>query len=132
MPDAQDIQGTVFKNGSAILLARVVGAGGAAITRAEVATIRYTAFLLDDQDPDQQAPLDGHVGVSIPVADTIYDTLQTDAIWTRDTIGYNFKQALDVSSHQAFPMAGRSYRILYELTPTSGQMILVRFRVHAI
>jgi hypothetical protein len=132
MPDAQDIQGEVFKNGSAILLARVVGAGGAAVTRDEVAAIRYTACLLDDQDPDQQTPLDGHVAVSLSVADTIYDALQTDAIWTRDAIGYNFKHVLDVSSHQAFPTAGRSYRIVYELTPTSGQVILVRFRVHAI
>jgi len=132
MPDAQDIQGTVFKNGSAILLARVVGADGAAVTRDALAAIHYTVYLLDDQDPDQQTPLDGHVAVSLSVTEAIYDTLQTDAVWTRDAIGYNFKHILDVSTHQAFPTAGRSYRIVYELTPTSGQVILVRFRVHAI
>jgi len=132
MPDAQDIQGTVFKNGSAILLARVVGAGGTAVTQAEIAAIRYTAHLLDDQDPDQQTPLEGHVAVSLSVADNIYDTLQTDALWTRDTIGYNFKHVLDVTSYPAFPTAGRSYRIVVELTPASGQVILVRFRLHAI
>jgi len=132
MPDAQDIQGTVFKNGSAILLARVVGADGAAVTRDALAAIHYTVYLLDDQDPDQQTPLDGHIAVSLSVAEAIYDTLQTDAVWTRDAIGYNFKHILDVSAHQAFPTAGRSYRIVYELTPTSGQVILVRFRVHAI
>ncbi len=132
MPDAQDIQGTVFKNGSAILLARVVGADGEAITRNTLAAIRYTASLLDDQDPDQQTPLDGHVAISLSVAEAIYDTVQTDAIWTRDSIGYNFKHVLDVSAHEAFPTAGRSYRIVHELTPTSGQVILVRFRVHAI
>jgi hypothetical protein len=132
MPDAQDIHGTVFKNGSATLLARVVGASGAAVVRADVAAICYTVYLLDDEDPDQQTPLAGHIRVSLPVEDAIYDTLQTDPIWTRDTVGYNFKHVLDVSVHQAFPTAGRGYRIAYELTPTNGQVILVRFRVHAI
>ena len=132
MPDARDIHGTVFKNGSAIFLARVVGATGTAVTRADVASIRYTVYLLDDQDPDQQTPLAGHTAVSLSVSGAIYDALETDAIWTRDAIGYNFKHVLDVSAHAAFPTAGRAYRIVYELTPASGQIILVRFRVHAI
>ena len=132
MPNAQDIEGTVFKNGSAILLARVVGADGEAITRNTLAAIRYTVYLLDDHDPDQQTPQDGHVGISLSVAEAVYDLVQTDAVWTRDSIGYNFKHVLDVSAHEAFPMAGRSYRIVYELSPTSGQVILLRFRVHAI
>jgi hypothetical protein len=89
-------------------------------------------YLLDDQDPDQQTPQDGHVAIPLSVAEAVHDLLQTDAVWTRDSIGYNFKHVLDVSAHQAFPMAGRSYRIVYELSPTSGQVILLRFRVHAI
>ncbi len=132
MPDAQDIHGTVFKNGSATLLARVVGADGAAITRAEVASICYTVYLLDDQDPDQQTSLAGHAGIALQASDVLYDALQTGPIWTRDAVGYNFKHVLEVSSHKAFPTAGRSYRIVYALTPTAGQVILVRFRVHAI
>jgi hypothetical protein len=132
MPDARDIHGTVFKNGSAIFLARVVGPDGAAVTQGDVASLRYTVYLLDDQDPDQQTPLTGHSGVSLAVSAVIYDELQTDAIWTRDAIGYNFKHVLDVSAHAAFPTAGRAYRIVYELTPASGQIVLVRFRVHAI
>jgi len=132
MPDARDIHGTVFKNGSAIFLARVVGPTGAVVTQADVASLRYSVYLLDDQDPDQQTPLTGHSGVSLAVSGVIYDALRTDAIWTRDAIGYNFKHVLDVSAHAAFPTAGRTYRIAYELTPASGQVILVRFRVHAI
>ena len=132
MPDAQDIHGTVFKNGSATLLARVVGADGAAVTRAQVASICYTVCLLDEQDPDQQLPQAGHAGMALQASDVLYDVLQTGPLWTRDTVGYNFKHVLDVSSHQAFPTAGRSYRIVYELSPTAGQAILVRFRVHAI
>jgi len=132
MPDAHDIHGTVFKNGSAILLARVVGPTGAAVTQADVASLRYSVYLLDEQDPDQQTPLAGHTAVSLVVSGVVYDALQTDPIWTRDAIGYNFRHVLDVSAHAAFPTAGRAYRIVYELTPASGQVILVRFRVHAI
>ena len=36
MSDAQDIHGTVFKNGSATLLARVVGPSGAVMTQSDV------------------------------------------------------------------------------------------------
>jgi hypothetical protein len=132
MPDAHDIHGTVFKNGSATLLARVVGAAGTPIARADVASIRYTVYLLDHHDPDRQMPLAGHIGVPLAVAEAVYDIVQIDALWTRDTVGYNFKHVLDVSSHQAFPTAGRGYRIVYEIAPTNGQVILLRFRVHAI
>ena len=82
--------------------------------------------------PDGQTPVTGHSGVSLPVSAVIFNTLQTDALWTRDAIGYNFKHVLEVAAHPAFAVAGRSYRIVYELTPAAGQVILVRFRVHAI
>ncbi|MGQ9576485.1 MAG: hypothetical protein ACUVUC_14325 [Thermoguttaceae bacterium] len=132
MPEAQDIHGTVFKNGSATLLARVVGASGTPITRSQIAAIQYSIFLLQEDDPDSQTPVAGHAGVSVPVSSVIYDSLQTDALWTRDSVGYNFKHVLEVEEHPAFAAAGRSYRIVYELRPAAGQVILVRFRVHAI
>jgi hypothetical protein len=131
MADAQDIHGTVFKNGSATLLARVVGAAGAAVTQSDIAAVKYGIYLLDEDDPDGQTPVTGHSGVSLPVSAVIFNTLQTDALWTRDATGYNFKHVLEVGAHPAFAVAGRSYRIVYELTPAAGQVILVRFRVHA-
>jgi hypothetical protein len=132
MADAQDIHGTVFKNGSATLLARVVGAAGAVVTRADIASIKYSIYLLDDDDPDSQTAVTGHVAVSLSVSAVIFDTLQTDALWTKDAVGYNFKHVMAVAEHPAFAAAGRSYRVVYELTPAAGQVILVRFRVHAV
>jgi hypothetical protein len=132
MPDAQDIHGTVFKNGSATLLARVVGAGGAAITQSDLVSLAYSVYLLDEDDPDSQTTVAGHTAVSLPVSAVVFNTLQTDALWTKDAIGYNFKHVLEVVAHPAFAVAGRTYRIVYELTPAAGQVILVRFRVHAI
>lgn len=132
MPDAQDIYGTVFKNGSATLLARVVGADGSAIQQADLASAKYTIYLLDDTDPDSGTAVTGHTDVAVAVADLIFDTLQNDNLWDVDATGYNFRHVLDVSANQAFATAGRHYRIVFELTPTSGQVILVRFQVHAI
>ncbi len=132
MADARDIHGTVFKNGSATLLARVVGAAGAAVAQADVAAVKYTVYLLDEDDPDSQTAVTGHVAVPLAVPEVVFNALQTGALWTQDAVGYNFKHVLDVAAHPAFAAAGRSYRIVYELTPTAGQVILVRFRVHAV
>jgi hypothetical protein len=132
MANASDIHGVVFKNGSATLLARVVGADGTPITQANVASARYTAYLLDENDPDAATPVAGHTEVAVGLGSLIYDTLQQDDLWDVDETGYNFKHVLDVSIQQVFAVAGRIYRVVFELVPTSGQVILVRFRLHAI
>jgi hypothetical protein len=132
MADASDIHGVVFKIGSATLLARVGGGDGNPIARAQIAQAAYTVFLLDESDPDAAAAVAGHTDVPVAVAGLIYDALQTDALWDVDQTGYNFKHVLDVSAAAAFAVAGRIYRIEFRLTPVAGQVILVRFRVHAI
>jgi len=132
MANASDIHGVVFKNGSATLLARVVGSDGNPINQGHIASAAYTVYLLDESDPDAGTPVAGHTDVAVAVASLIYDSLQNDDLWDVDELGYNFKHVLDVSSNQAFAAAGRSYRVVFQLTPTSGQVILVRFRVHAI
>jgi hypothetical protein len=132
MADAADVHGVVFKNGSATLLARVVGAQGTPLTQSDVASANYTAYLLEESDPDEAAPVAGHTGVAVDVASLIYNSLQNDELWDVDEIGYNFRHTLDVSANQVFTMAGRIYRIVFELTPTSGQIVLVRFRLHSI
>lgn len=132
MAEATDIYGTAFKNGSATLLARVIGSDGAAIVRADVASAKYTIYLLDDQDPDSRTAVTGHANVSLTLADVIFNSLQTDALWTVDGTGYNFRHVLDVSANQAFTVAGRRFLVEVELTPVSGQVILLRFRINAI
>jgi len=132
MADASDIRGTVFKNGSATLLARVVGANAAVIVQADIASAAYTVTLLDDDDPAAGAAVEGHTDVAVDVAGLIFDTLQTDDLWDVDAIGYNFKHVLDVAENQAFATAGRNYRVVFQLTPNSGQVLLVRFKVCAI
>ena len=132
MAEAMDIFGTAFKNGSAVLLARIVGVDGENITQADIATIRYSVYLLDDQDADSRTAVTGHSQVTLPVYQVVYNSLQQDATWTVDSIGYNFRHVLDVTAQPAFAAAGRRYLIEYALTPLSGQVILVRYRFNVI
>lgn len=132
MAEAIDIFGAAFKNGSATLMARIVGPGGVNITQADIATIKYSIYLLDDQDPDSRTPVTGHSQITLPVYQVIFNTLQTDATWTVDSVGYNFKHVLDVAGQPAFPLAGRRCLIEYSLTPLTGQIILVRYRINVI
>ena len=132
MVEAADTYGTALKNGSVTLLARVVGKDGANVVQTDIASAEYSVYLLDDQDADARTAITGHTGVSPAVADVIFNSLQTDALWTVDTTGYNFRHVLDVSANQAFTIAGRRFLVEFELTPSSGQVILVRFRINAI
>lgn len=132
MSEARDIHGAAFKHGSATLLARIVGNDGADLVQADLASIEYAVYLLDDQDADARTPISGHTDVAVNVTDAVFDTLQKDALWTVDDVGYNFRHVLDVSSSQAFSVAGRRYLVEFRLVPNSGQVILVRFRINVI
>ena len=132
MPHANDIFGTAFKNGSAILMARIVDAAGANVQQAGLAAIEYSIYELDPCRPDNLAPVAGHDGVSLTVADVIFNALQTGGLWTVDEVGYNFRHEIDVSTTEAFPKAGAQYQVRYELTPTTGQKAIVRFQLRVI
>ena len=132
MAEAADIHGTAFKNGSVTLLARIVGGAGANVVQGDIASVVYSIFLLDDQNADARTPVANHGSVALAVGDVVFNTLQTDALWTVDAAGYNFRHLLDVSAHPAFAVAGRRYLIEYRMTPAIGQVIVVRFRINVI
>lgn len=132
MNEATDHFGTAMKHGTVTLLARVVDNDAQPITQAGVREASYSVFLLDDADPDARQPVAGHNQVALAVADVVFDALQHDALWTRDTVGYNFRHTLDVSAAPAFAVAGRRYLVEYRLDPTDGQPIIIRFRINVI
>jgi hypothetical protein len=132
MPLAKDIFGTAFKNGSAVLMARIVDAAGANVQQAGIAAIEYSIYELDPCRPDNLVAVAGHDGVTLTVANVIFNALQTGGLWTADEVGYNFRHEIDVTSSEAFPKAGAQYQIRYELTPTSGQKSIVRFQLRVI
>lgn len=131
---ATDIYATVFKGGTATLMARILGHGGVPIVRADLDAAAYSIYLLDDEDADARSPVEGHEDETIEIDQTVFDALQTGLPWDHDadSQGYNFRHTLDVAAHAAFPIAGRRYLVEYRLTPAAGQAILVRFRINVI
>lgn len=132
MATSQDTFGTVFKNGGAILLARVVDGAGDPITTSDVVSLSYSVLELDDCDPNSTTAVSGHDSESLSVGSVVFDTLQTDSLWTVDATGYNFRHEIDVATDEAFPKAGVSYQARYVLTPVSGQKMVFRFHLRAI
>lgn len=132
MPVANDVKGKVFRNGSAVFMARLVNASGQTINQASVSAIEYTVYELTPNDPSGLIAVTGHTGVALTVGNVIYDTLQNDSAWTVDSQGYNFRHELDVSTNEAFSDAGKVYQIRYKLTPVLGQKIVFRFQLRCI
>jgi hypothetical protein len=117
-------------------MARVYGDDGNLLTQATVASIKYSSYLLDDNDSESRTAVTGHSAATVVVASSIFDTLQTGVFWTADTTGYNFKHTPPNVTNQPFAKAGRRYLVEYTITPagvSSGtQTIVVRFRVNVI
>ena len=132
MPQASDIFGTAFKNGSAILMARIVDSAGAYIQQSGLSAIKYSTYELDPCRPNNVVVVTGHDAVSLSVGGVVYDSLQTGGLWTIDGVGYNFRHQIDVSQNEAFPKAGTLYQVRYELTPTTGQKSIIRFQLRVI
>ena len=132
MPIASDIQGKVFRNGSAVLMARVVDTSGTNLNQASISAIEYSVYELTTNDPSGLSTVAGHNGVSLAVASVIFDSLQDDDAWTVDSQGYNFRHDIDVSTNEAFPNAGKVYQVRYELTPVMGQKSVFRFQLRCI
>lgn len=132
MAVAKDIHATVFRNASAVFMSRVENALGQAITQASVASIRYTVYELDVDDPTELTAVVGHQDATLVINDVVFDTLQTDESWTVDATGYNFRHELDVSLNEAFLEVGGIYQVRYELTQVLGQKIVFRFKLRCI
>jgi hypothetical protein len=132
MPYASDIHGTAFKNGSAVLMARIVDSDGENVQQSGISSIEYSIYELDPCRPDNLSVVAGHDGVSLTVDDVIFNSLQSGGLWTVDEDGYNFRHEIDVSQTEAFPKAGVQYQVRYEMLPTAGQKTIVRFQLRVI
>lgn len=102
-------QGQIIQNSAVELLARVIGQDGSPITAADVSTITCTIY---DTTTGSSTG-----NVSLTTTDVVYDTLQLDARWTADQIGYNLAIGLDGNN---FPTGGTVYRVECTVTPNDG------------
>lgn len=105
----------VMEGAGATLMARVLGNAGTPITQATISSISRKTFALPDTTATTTTP---------SVSSLVFDALQTDARWTEDEVGYNFRDTVAAS---VLANGNTQYRVEYTLTPTSGEVIRFAF-----
>jgi hypothetical protein len=104
----------VTQQNPTVILARVIDSTGSLITKTEILWITIDVF---NAESGEQT-----LAQTIPVVDCVFDTLQTDARWTTDSIGYNIAVPVDAS---ALPDGDIVYQMQVTLCPLAGE----RFRI---
>lgn len=136
---AQIIFGSAFEGSTATLLARITGEDGTPITAASVTAIAYEAWQIPIPPEykigrdwkslyvDTQTPVKIVAAEDDPLdpVDVIFDTLQTDARWTKDAIGYNFAHVLPDDTFEEIAKnlypKGQWYELPFEVQPFGDQ-----------
>jgi hypothetical protein len=108
----------VFEDSGCYLLARIRGNDAANIVQADISSINLCV--------SQKGGTPDTVGTAVTVATVIFNTLQTDARWTVDATGYNFRYAVSAAE---LPLAPRTYVFEFKFTPASGPVFHVVFEV---
>ena len=111
---------TIWEDGDVTEMARfqVDGVDG---IQADIAVAGITRKIFDLSSSTPTVALET---TTPAVASVIFDTLQTDARWTEDSTGYNFKQRIAGTS---FSTGGSTYRVEYEFTGAGGEKFWIVF-----
>lgn len=104
------VTGRVWADDPATCLGRILSPAGDYLVQSDVTSATWTVYDLDDAKAVEGTG-------SLTVSSVIFDTLQTDDIWTEDTTGYNFKSTI---SGTYLPDAGHNYRIVFAFVTSSG------------
>jgi hypothetical protein len=118
---ADIVDDTGLQNSAATLLRRIEGSDGEPITRASISSISYEVWRTlggPAVEVVNETALDKNV--------VIFDTLQLDARWTVDAVGYNFRFELPGT---ALPVAADNTQIDVKITPVTGNPFLVPFQI---
>lgn len=108
----------VYEDSGFSLMARIYGQAATPITQSTISSVALKVFDVSSSTS---------VATATPVVATcIFDTLQTDAYWTKDATGYNFRYSTLASQ---VPNGGSRYRFEFTFTPTSGAVFPVVFEV---
>ena len=106
-----------------VCMGRIQGIGATNITQASITSITCNVFDLSGDTPDT-----AETTPTVTVATSVYDTLQTDGMWTKDTTGYNFAFTVPASS---FSTGDHTYWIEFTFQPTSGDSYTQPYCVYA-
>lgn len=121
MRPVQVFVGDAFEDGGATLMARVTGWNAADIVQSDISSIHYSVY-------DRTAETSVVSATALTVSAVVFNTLQTDARWSVDSEGYNFRHTVPAS---ALPNGDRLYRVEYKFTPASGEVFFLAFDIQA-
>lgn len=110
MADASIHSSTAFEDSGHSVMARVTGNDAANITQSDITSISYTVH---DLKTGEQT-----VTSTLTVATVVFDSLQTDARWTADSTGYNFRYDITASE---LPNGDREYKFEIVFNPVLGE-----------
>jgi hypothetical protein len=121
---------TVNALASPTYMGRIVDSTGTPILAAAISAISYSVYELRPFEPGYSKPVPGHYRVALTPAAVLNDVLQLDFLWgDLDETGYNFRAQPSNSVKQAFADRGKTYAIVFTLTPQSGEVFDFRFLV---
>jgi hypothetical protein len=124
----RDICETVFVDGAAVLMARIVDGAGLRVLRDRVAQITYSIREIDPRYPDKCESVSGHIDVPLEVDRVLSDSLKTGGLWDVDAAGYNFRHEIRATRTCTFPKPGVRYEIRYLFQPNDcGGPVIIRF-----
>ena len=113
----------VIEDSGCTFMARILGTNGVPVVQSVVASIACKVF---SPRTNQSTPT---ATPTVVVADSIFDTLQTDARWTLDVTGYNF--AYEMAS-TTFTTGDTLYRVEFKFMPTSGDVYYALYEGSAV
>ncbi len=114
------LKGKVIESSPAALLARVADIEGELITQGSVSSVTLTVI---NTRTDEVT----YTGYPV-VEDCIYDELQLDGRWGKDSVGYNVAVVIPGI---AFDMA-TSYQAELKITPIEGDAFYVLYELQSI
>lgn len=121
MSQAVPVYAHVWEDCTAVCMARMVGEANTAIVQNSVTSIACKVFDVSAGDTLVLEP-------TMVVATNVFNTLQTDARWTEDATGYNFRHTVP---HAAFPAGGHTYRVEYAFEMADDTRIMAVYEIEA-
>jgi hypothetical protein len=130
MQRTRDVCETVFKNGAAVLMARMVDRCGRIVRRSHVTAAEYSIYQIGAHARVEPIVMAGYRGIALNVDEVFFDSLETGQLWDLDLVGYNFRHEVHLGENASFPTPGARYEIRYAfLLADSSAPVEVRFYV---
>ena len=127
----RDFYASLVDGTDAIFLARVVFADGAPITPEDIASATYTVSSRSCPNASF-TPVVTHEERELDPAVVLYDSLQADAPWDVDSVGYNFRLELDPDVEGPFSGVGNTMELRVALLTVSGLSIAFRYQIEVL